>query len=184
MNLKQIENEIKKVKDQKNNWKRISYLLNYCQYNEVYSSEFDKYTHWVESLNPKLGLNRSSLIRVKSAGEFFLELKGSTNLSEIEKCSIEDSRVFTDYKTLLNKVDKGVLVITPQKLQGLKSKILSESIKRSDVTDLLTERTQDDEIKDNILKLKKLGKNNKKAQKLLKELEEELLYSFEEEMVA
>jgi hypothetical protein len=175
MNLSTIEKELKKVKDQKNNWKRISYLLNYCQQTKAFNSEYEKYTHWIESLNPKMGLNRSTLIRIKSAGEFWIQLTGKRNLNAIEDCQIEDSRIFTDYKTLLNKVEKGILSISSQKLTAIKNKILSEKVSRGEITDLLNDKSETREIKDNILKLKKFGKNNERVQELLRELEEELV---------
>ena len=175
MNLSTIEKELEKVKDQKNNWRRVSYLLNYCQQTKAFTSEYEKYTHWIESLNPKMGLNRSTLIRIKSAGEFWIQLTGKRNISAIEYCQIEDSRIFTDYKTLLNKVEKGILPISSQKLTAIKNKILSEKVSRGEITELLNNKSETREIKDNIFKLKKFGKNNERVQELLRELEEELV---------
>lgn len=175
MNLKEIEKEIIKVKDQKNNWKRISFLLNYCQTNSLFKEEFEKYTHWIESLNPKMGLNRSSLIRIKSAGQFWLELNGFTDDSKIEECEVEDSRIFTDYKTLLNKVEKGIISVEESSLKKIKSKILNSKVSRNEITQILNSDNEESEIKANILKLKSLSNGNKKVEALLKELEREMV---------
>jgi hypothetical protein len=171
MNLKTIEIEINKVKDQKNNWRKISYLLNLCQETEAFKSDYPLFIRWVESLNDKMGLKKSSLIRVKSAGQTWLQLMGKTDLSQIENCPTDDSRIFTDYKTLVNKVSKGELPYTTQKMTGVRNQVINNNITRSDIAELLNNVSEDAEIKNKIIELKKLSKGNDKAQAMLMELE-------------
>ncbi|MDB4330150.1 hypothetical protein N9948_00260 [bacterium] len=161
--LRQIESRLVELKELKNNWQEMSFLLNYCQKEELFKKEHDKFTYWLNSLKDR-GLSRSTLIRIKSAGEGWLNILGSSNLNKIESCPIKDSMILTKYLSLKNSGN-----ISYQRLKSIENKLKTNDISRKEIEALL-EPSDSILVKSKVKELKDLVKehpNNKKLNVLL-----------------
>jgi hypothetical protein len=170
MNLRQIESRLTELKEMKNNWQEMSFLLNYCQKEELYKKDHDKFTYWLMSLKDR-GLSRSTLIRIKSAGEGWLSILGSSNINKINECPIKDSMVLTKYLSLKNSGNA-----SHQKLTAVENKMRANNISRKEIENLLDPpSTVQASVK--VKELKELIKehpNNIKLNSILESLQEAL----------
>ena len=146
LDLKRIESLLVELNSMKDNWQEMSYLLNYCQDKEIFRQKYDKYTYWLESLKDR-GLSRSTLIRIKSAGEGWLLLAGHSNIEKIKECPVKDSMILTRYLSIRNNS-----LVSHQKLKAIENRIALNTLSRMEIESLL-DPPNEDKVK---LKLREL----------------------------
>jgi hypothetical protein len=165
MNLSELTNRVNELVNQKGSWAEISSLLSICQKNKLYYPKFEKFTHWVESLE----IAKSTAICIKSAGEYWLTIQGKVNPEHIARCPIKDKSILTKLKSLESKGTQ-----SHQKMKALKEKVISGDVTRAELSALL-EPTGNDKVKIQIRDLKKEIKDNPEALALLSKLQEMVL---------
>jgi len=175
--LQAIEDKLISVKDKKNRWKYFSALLNICQAKDLFVDEYINFTKWVNSLDEKMGLKRSTLIREKSAGEHWLFLEGINSPEDILACPVNDSGVLTGHKSVILNIEKGKISVDASEMEEIRVKLLKGDVLRSEIDALGKKKDSNTaKIKTKLKELKVLLKTvkSKEIEGLVSQMEEEL----------